>query len=227
MRPGMAVMYMGASERREEADMSETQKQETVVAPVDATTDIPSTQKSPDAAPVDRVAELEAELEKERTAATDFMQRWQRAQADYSNFRRRTEQERDQQQKLYRAQGLAILLPALDTLERAFATLPETLRSYSWIESVALVQLQLEGTLRNAGVEPIEVEVGAAFDPRRHEAIGEVESMEVPAGRVAAVIQRGYALGDLLLRPTLVQLSRGAVEDGEPKANETAGGPGP
>ncbi len=176
----------------------------------------------------DRVATLEAELEKERAAATDYMQRWQRAQADLSNFRRRTEQERDQQQKLYRAQALAILLPALDTLERAFATLPETLRGYSWIDGVALVQLQLEGALRGAGVEPIEVEAGAEFDPRRHEAIGEIESAEVPAGRVAAVIQRGYALGDLLLRPTLVQLSRGAeAKEETTKADDTAGGPGP
>jgi molecular chaperone GrpE len=174
------------------------------------------------------VATLEAELEKERAAAIDYMQRWQRAQADLSNFRRRTEQERDQQQKLYRAQGLAILLPALDTLERAFATLPATLRGYSWIDGIALVQIQLEGTLRNAGVEPIEVEVGAEFDPRRHEAIGEIESTEVPTGRIAAVIQRGYALGDLLLRPTLVQLSRGAeAKEEATKADEVAGGPGP
>jgi molecular chaperone GrpE len=174
------------------------------------------------------VAALEAELEKERAAATDYMQRWQRAQADYSNFRRRAEQERDQQQNLYRAQALAIMLPALDTLERAFATLPTTMRGYSWIDGVALAQLQLEGTLRGAGVEPIEVEVGAEFDPRRHEAIGEVASEQVPAGRVAAVIQRGYTLGELLLRPTLVQLARGAEAKTETtKADDTAGGPGP
>ena len=220
---------MDASERREEdAEMSETREPETAASPVDAVPNVSSDQQAPDSAPTDRVAALEAELEKERAAATDYMQRWQRAQADYSNFRRRAEQERDQQQKLYRAQSLAILLPALDTLERAFATLPETLRGYSWIDGVALVQLQLEGTLRGAGVEPIEVEVGAEFDPRRHEAIGEVASAEVPAGRVAAVIQRGYALGDLLLRPTLVQLSRGgANETNAAKANDAAGGPGP
>jgi molecular chaperone GrpE len=216
---------MDVSERREEdAGMSETREPEAAAAPVDTTPD----QQTAETAPKDRVAALEAELERERAAATDYMQRWQRAQADYSNFRRRTEQERDQQQKLYRAQALAILLPALDTLERAFATLPETLRGYSWIDGVALAQLQLEGTLRGAGVEPIEIEVGAEFDPRRHEAIGEIESVEVPAGRVAAVIQRGYALGDLLLRPTLVQLSRGAASPAETtKADDAAGGPGP
>jgi molecular chaperone GrpE len=216
---------MDVSERREEdAGMSETREPEAAAAPVDTTPD----QQTAETAPKDRVAALEAELERERAAATDYMQRWQRAQADYSNFRRRTEQERDQQQKLYHAQALAILLPALDTLERAFATLPKTLRGYSWIDGVALVQLQLEGTLRNAGVEPIEVTVGAEFDPRRHEAIGEVESSEVPVGRIVAVIQRGYTLGDLLLRPTLVQLSRGGATDtSATKADEIAGGPGP
>lgn len=217
---------MNVSESREEdAEMSETREPETAAPPVDAAPDVPSDQRT---AGDERSAALQAELEKERAAATDYMQRWQRAQADYANFRRRAQQEQEQQQKFYRAQALAIVLPALDTLERAFATLPATLRTYSWIDGVALAQLQLDGALRNAGVEPIEVEVGAEFDPRRHEAIGEVPSAEVPAGRVAAVIQRGYLLGDLLLRPALVQLSRGdAAEAGATPADEAAGGPGP
>jgi molecular chaperone GrpE len=176
----------------------------------------------------ERIAALEAELNKERDAATDYMQRWQRAQADYSNFRRRAQQEQEQQQQVYRAQALAIVLPAMDTLERAFATVPATLRAYSWIDGVALVHLQLEGALRNAGVAPIEVEIGAAFDPQRHEAIGEIDAPEVAVGRIAAVIQRGYLLGDLLLRPTLVQLARGgAKETDATPAGEVAGGPGP
>jgi molecular chaperone GrpE len=216
---------MDVSERREEdAKMSETREPEAATSPVEATPD----QQTTDAAPTGRAAALEAEVERERAAATDYMQRWQRAQADLANFRRRTEQERDQQQKFYRAQGLAILLPALDTLERAFTTLPATLRNYSWIDGVALVQIQLDSALRNAGVMPFEVELGAEFDPRQHEAIGEVESAEVPAGRIAAVIQRGYALGDLLLRPTLVQISRGAeAKTGTTQADDHAGGPGP
>jgi molecular chaperone GrpE len=216
---------MDVSEKREgDAGMSETREPEAAAAPVDTTPD----QQTSETAPTDRVAALEAELEKERAAATDYMQRWQRAQADLSNVRRRAEQEREQQQKLYRAQALAIILPALDTLERAFTTLPATLRGYSWIDGVALAQLQLDGALRNAGVTPIEIEVGMEFDPRRHEAIGEADSTEVPAGRVAAVIQRGYMLGDLLLRPALVQLSRGAPakEEGT-TVDDAAGGPGP
>ena len=225
MRRGIRATPMDVNKRGEEdAEMSEMREPETATSPVDAT---PS-QQTADTAPTDRIVRLEAELERARAAATDYMQRWQRAQADLANFRRRTEQERDQQQKFYRAQGLAILLPALDTLERAFTALPATLRNYSWIDGVALVQIQLESALRNAGVMPIEAELGAAFDPRLHEAIGEVESADVPAGRIAAVIQRGYALGDLLLRPTLVQISRGVeAKTGTTQADDHAGGPGP
>jgi molecular chaperone GrpE len=182
---------------------------------------------TPDAAPTANGSQ-EAELEKERAAATDYMQRWQRSQADFANFRRRAQQEQELQQKAHRAQALAIILPALDTLERAFATVPATLRGYSWIDGVALAQLQLEGALQNAGVAPVEVEVGAEFDPRRHEAIGEVAAPEVPNGRIATVIQRGYLLGDLLLRPALVQLSRGPdATTTETGAEDSAGGPGP
>src|SRR5262245_56421547 len=122
MRPGMRAP-MDASESGEEAEMSETRDPETAAAG-DAAPDISSDQGAPRE---DRVAALEGDLEKERAAATDYMQRWQRAQADFSNFRRRAEQEREQQQQLYRAQALAILLPALDTLERAFTSLPATL----------------------------------------------------------------------------------------------------
>jgi molecular chaperone GrpE len=215
---------MDANEsREEEAQMSETREPETAASTPDTAPSASTDQE----AMVKRIAALEAELGKERAAATDYLQRWQRAQADLSNVRRRADQEREQHQKLYRAQGLAILLPALDTLERAFATLPATLRGYSWIDGVALVQIQIDSALRNAGVTPIGVEVGAEFDPRWHEAIGEVESAEIPIGRVAVVIQRGYTLDDLLLRPTLVQLSRGAPEAGANEAVDTAGGPGP
>src|SRR5436309_9234274 len=98
---------MNVSESREEdAEMSETREPETAAPPVDAAPDVPSDQRT---AGDERSAALQAELEKERAAATDYMQRWQRAQADYANFRRRAQQEQEQQQKFYRAQALAIV----------------------------------------------------------------------------------------------------------------------
>lgn len=162
----------------------------------------------PGAAPEARIAELEREVAREREAATDYMQRLQRAQADFSNFKRRAQQEDQQREALANWRAMASVLPALDALERAFATLPPSLRSYSWIDGVALVHLQMERALAALGLTAVSAEPGAAFDPTRHEAIGEVETAEHPEGAVAVVVQRGYTASGVLLRPALVQVAR-------------------
>jgi molecular chaperone GrpE len=162
----------------------------------------------------ERIVELERELAKEREAATDYMQRWQRAQADFSNLKRRAQQEQEQLQRLAGAQALAGILPALDSFERAFATLPPSLSHLSWIDGIGLVHLQLHGALQAAGIKPFAPDRGAPFDARRAQSIGEIETSEVPPGTVAVVVQQGYELGDLLLRPALVQLARAPQASG-------------
>ena len=155
-----------------------------------------------------RVAELEAQLAHEREAATDYMQRWQHAQADFANFRRRAQQEQEQRETLIAGRVIATLLPAVDSIERAFATLPPTLRGFSWIDGIGLIHLQMLNAFAAHGVQAIETEPGQPFDPTRHQPIGEVEAAEVPAGHVAVVVQRGFTAKGLLLRPALVQLAR-------------------
>lgn len=159
-----------------------------------------------------RVAELEAELERERAAATDYMQRWQRAQADLANFRRRTQIEQEQRERMAAGRALALMLPALDNFERAFSTLPDSLRGYSWISGLALIEMQLQGALSASGAKPIAAEPGQPFNPQVHEAVGEVETAEHPAGSVALVLQRGYELEGVLLRPALVQVAKAPTE---------------
>ena len=155
-----------------------------------------------------QVAELQAQVERERDQATDYMRHWHTAQADFSNYKRRTQQEQEQRERLLAAQALAPTLHAIDSLERAFQTLPATLRSYSWIEGIALVEMQLRRALELQGIHAIEAEPGQPFDPQRHEPIGEVETEEYAAGAVAVVAQRGYETQGLLIRPALVQLAR-------------------
>jgi molecular chaperone GrpE len=155
-----------------------------------------------------RVAELERELDQERDSTTEYMNRWQRAQADFSNYRRRQQQDQEQMRRVFSAEAAKLVLPALDSFERAFATLPESLRGFTWIEGIALVSMQLEGSLRALGIQPILAEPGHAFDPRQHEAIGEVETSAHPHGHIADVVQRGYAVDGMVLRPTLVQVVR-------------------
>ncbi|HEV2460965.1 MAG TPA: nucleotide exchange factor GrpE [Ktedonobacterales bacterium] len=163
-----------------------------------------------------RMAELEVQLAHEREAATDYMQRWQHAQADFSNFRRRAQQEQEQRETLVAGRVIATLLPAVDSIERAFATLPPTLRGYSWIDGIGLIHLQMLNAFAAHGVQAIETEPGQPFDPTHHQPIGEVEMADIPAGNVAVVVQRGFTAKGLLLRPALVQLARAPQPAAEP-----------
>ncbi len=169
-----------------------------------------------------RIAELERQLAEEREHATDYMHRWQRAQADFANYKRRTQQEQEQRDALLVFRALSATLPALDSLERAFSTLPPTLRGYSWIDGIALVRLELENALRTQGIQPFDTQPGQAFDPMRHESIGEVETAEQSAGSIAVVLQRGYEAAGLTLRPALVQVAKAPTQAPAAEAAETA-----
>src|SRR5215469_9440979 len=167
-------------------------------------------------------SELEQKLIRESEQATDYMNRYQRLQADFANFKRRAQQEQEQREQLVTAQVISLFLPALDSFERAFATLPESLRGYSWIDGLSLVLMEMQRALQFGGVEPIEVEPGHAFDPLRHESVGEVESSEYPAGHIAVILQSGYAARGRTLRPTLVQLARRAAPQAAEASDDAA-----
>lgn len=169
-----------------------------------------------------RVAELERQLSTEHDAATDYMNRWQRAQADFANFKRRAQQDQEQLQRALAVEAARLILPALDSFERAFITLPPSLRSYTWISGIALVEQQLAQALTMVGIQPIAVEPGQTFDPAKHEAIGEVGTAEHPAGHVATVVQRGYHIESHVLRPALVQLARAPESLSDEQAVEAA-----
>lgn len=155
-----------------------------------------------------QLTELEQKLAKESEQATEYMNRYQRIQADFVNFKRRAQQEQEQRDALVAAQVISLFLPALDSFERAFATLPPSLLGYSWIDGISLVLMEMRHALQVQGVQQIEVDAGQAFDPLRHESIGEVESNEYPEGHIAVVLQSGYEVQGRTLRPTLVQLAQ-------------------
>lgn len=167
-----------------------------------------------------RVADLERQLTTEHAAATDYMNRWQRAQADFANFKRRAQQDQEQLQRTLAIEAARLILPALDGFERAFITLPPSLRGYTWISGIALVEQQLAQALTLVGIQPITVEPGQTFDPAKHEAIGEMDTAEHPAGHVAAVVQRGYHVENHVLRPALVQLARAPESPPDEQAAE-------
>jgi molecular chaperone GrpE len=163
---------------------------------------------SPDAVPDEPEAAegtLEEQLAKAKEDAQKYLGNWQRAEADFQNYKRRVEQERDESRRYASVSLIANTLPIIDDLERALGSLDARLAGLTWFEGVALIYRKLLVLLENAGVTPIEAE-GRQFDPREHEAVMHTDGEE---GKVLSEVQRGYKLHDRVLRPAMVVVGSG------------------
>lgn len=146
--------------------------------------------------------EEQTALEAQRARADSNMAGWQRAQADFQNYKRRTEQERGEASRYGSAPLLLQCLTTVDDLERAFMALPPSLAQLTWVEGIALIYRKLQTILESQGVREMEAE-GQDFDPQLHEAIAQGDG---PEGKVVQVVQKGYYLYERVLRPALVQV---------------------
>ncbi len=153
----------------------------------------------------ERVETLELELEAARNEADQHLRVGQRATADLSNYRRRTEEERVAVTQLANAILITKLLAVLDDFDRALANVPDEVHE-GWIEGVQLVERKLRLLLESEGVSPIEA-VGQPFDPNLHEAVVHEPTTEHPDNVVIGEVQRGYRLHDRVLRPALVRVA--------------------
>jgi molecular chaperone GrpE len=159
----------------------------------------------PAAAAGDDIAALREQLEEERTRAETNFSNWQRATADFVNYKRRTEQEREESARFANTALVLNVLPAVDDLERALQHIDPGLEDSVWIEGIRQILRKLKGALAAAGVTEIAA-VGEPFDPNVHEAIAE-EAGE--SGRVVSEAQRGYRIGNRVIRPSMVVVGRG------------------
>lgn len=148
---------------------------------------------------------LEAQLNEEKDRAAGYLTQWQRAAADYQNLKRRTEQEREEYARLANTALILNLLPAVDDFDRALANVDPAIAGSTWVEGVQAIQRKLKGALEAAGVSEIRAE-GEPFDPNIHEAISSAPGEH---GSVVAEAQRGYRLGNRVIRPALVVVGDG------------------
>ncbi|MFL7790799.1 MAG: nucleotide exchange factor GrpE [Anaerolineae bacterium] len=168
--------------------------------------------------PVEELDELETELEKAKAQAAEYLDGWQRAQAEFSNYRKRQEAERGQMMTLANMAMLHKILPVVDDFERALATLPDDLRQLTWCEGVFLIKAKLDALLDSEGVKPIEAE-GQEFDPVYHEAVTYEEAPGYEEGQIIGVVQRGYMLGERVLRPAMVRVAKAPTTSPAENAN--------
>lgn len=190
--------------------MSEEQQREDAAAAADEMTSEGGEQQ--EHSPLEAALVLLAEAEAKRD---EYLADLQRLAADFDNFRKRVA--RDQESLVQRAGERLVkeLIPVLDDLERAAEVAAMTTET-TLAEGVGMVHRALHGLLAKEGLH--EVEADGQFDPHRHEALMQQPSEE-PEGTILSILQKGWRLGDRVLRPARV------VVAGPPPAAPAAAGP--
>ncbi len=160
---------------------------------------------------VESLESLKKALDEEKERSESYLRNWQRAQADYLNLKRRTEQERSEMTQFANAMLMRNLLPVLDDLERALENVSERLAGLTWVEGIILIYRKLKAVLEGHGLSEIK-SLGEPFDPNLHEAVLYGEGEE---GKVIAELQKGYKLHDRVIRPAMVKVGKGQEKKGD------------
>jgi len=160
----------------------------------------------------------EPELVALKQSAEENWDKFLRVAAELDNYRKRVAREKDELVRYTSERVVAALLPVLDNLERAIAAAENNVgaasppRPDTLLDGLKQIHAQFRRTLEEFGLQEVIANAGHPFDPNLHEAVGHVESVEHPEGRVIEQLQRGYKLADRLLRPARVVVSKGQAE---------------
>lgn len=157
--------------------------------------------------------DLEARIATLETEKKDVYDRMLRIAAEFENWKKRARKDQQDAEHKARESVLRDALEVMDNLERAVASFGDNASVDSVKQGVELVLRLFAGKLERHDVKPIEAK-GKPFDPRLHEAIGRVTTAEVPPGAIAVERQKGYTIGDRLLRPAMVEVAVAPAPEG-------------
>jgi len=132
----------------------------------------------------------------------------QRTRADFENYRKRVEQEKEMARSSGRAGMVMKLLPVVDNIERAIAHLPEELKENAWALSVTNLTKGLDKSLSDMGIERIVATPGVAFNPDLHDAVQVDEDTDGEHEVIAEELQPGYKVDGIVMRPSMVKVTR-------------------
>src|SRR5690349_19776048 len=138
------------------------------------------------------IESLKGELEATKGKADEYLAGLQRERAEFSNYRRRTTEEREQMLGLAGEDLIRKVLAIADDFDLAIDNRPAEFAGNSWVEGVTAIDRKLRTLLDSEGVSPIDAAPGATFDPREHEAIANVPGSGRPEGQIVEVVRRGY-----------------------------------
>lgn len=185
--------------------MSEQQEDREDVSPIDAE-DGAATDGNPQEAAFEAETPEDPRISDLIRQAEENHNRYLRTQADFDNFRRRTQKEKEELAQYASLKLVDQLLPVLDNFERAMQTGAGAGEGDSFYKGMDMIFRQLIQVLEAEGLRKMEA-VGTPFDPEMHQAIMRVESEEHEEGTVVEVVANGYWLKDKVLRPAMVKVS--------------------
>jgi molecular chaperone GrpE len=151
-----------------------------------------------------RVEEAESKARALEAKVAENLDGWQRAVAEFQNYKKRMDRDRDNDKAIMKGDLIKRFLPALDDLERALQNPSE---DQAWVSGIELIRRKLQSILQAEGLKRIDAE-GQVFDPNFHEAISYEPADGTESGHVIAVVQNGYMLGDYVVRPAMVRVAR-------------------
>ena len=163
----------------------------------------------------DSIEDLNKALAEEKAKADNYLASLQRSEADFRNYKKRIEQEKQESLAWSNAELIKSILPVLDDMERAFSMIDSKVEGSTWIEGFKIIQRNLQELLRAHGCTEIEC-VGEPFDPNLHEAVAHGEGKE---GMIISEHRKGYMMKNKLLRAPRVTVGNG--KEHESKAGES------
>lgn len=194
----IAAENAAASAEQEAAETTDASAQPLADEPTDAENS-PEEQASTEETDKDEIADLKAEVEAEQN-------KYLRLLADFDNFKRRSQKDREIASKFRSQSLLTDLLPVLDNFERAMAVGANSDDTASIMKGVEMVQKSLLEAVKREGLEEIPA-VGEPFDPNFHQAVMQEKDDNAEPGIVLQELQKGYTLKGRVLRPAMVKVN--------------------
>jgi molecular chaperone GrpE len=149
----------------------------------------------------------EEQIERLEGESAEYLDGWQRARAEFANYKKRVEREKEEARSRITGEVITRYLGIVDDLSRALSEPINGDDTEDWVAGIELIYQKFIALLENEGIEPIEPE-NVPFDPNFHEAITFEEDDQIESGYVIDYTQRGYTMGERVLRPALVRVAK-------------------
>ncbi|NQS90938.1 MAG: nucleotide exchange factor GrpE [Chloroflexi bacterium] len=154
----------------------------------------------------DQIESLETSLEEAVNKIDEYLDGWQRARAEFANYKKRVLRENMDIRQVARGVVIKLYLDIADDLARALQDRPQNGDGEIWANGIEIIYQKLQTRLETEGIKPMNP-LGQEFDPNIHEALMKEESDEFESGQIIEVMQEGYWIGEKVLRPALVRVA--------------------